>query len=135
MSFSVKQGLDCLPRQKTSSETEKETHYYLEIITFYSQYIQWTGLTVVSNFIDISIVNLIKTGLTPFRPMEFSIKLHTIKSGWSIVCIDVSQVITSKKKSFSLRINFVLANSAGPDEMLHHATFHLCLHCLLKFLV
>ena len=29
----------------------------------------------------------------------------------------------------SLRINFVLANSADPDEMTHSAAFHLRLHC------
>ena len=34
--------------------------------------------------------------LTLFRPMEFSIKLHTIKSAWSIVYIEGSQVIISK---------------------------------------
>ena len=34
---------------------------------------------------------------TLFRPVEFSIKLHTIKSGWSIVYIEGSQVIISKK--------------------------------------
>ena len=31
--------------------------------------------------------------LTRFRPMEFSIKLQTIKSGWSITSIEGSQVI------------------------------------------
>ena len=33
---------------------------------------------------------------TLFEPMEFSIKLDTIKSGWSIVYIEGSQVIISK---------------------------------------
>ena len=33
----------------------------------------------------------------------------------------------------SLKINFVLANSADPDEMPHHVAFHLGLHCLQKF--
>ena len=32
----------------------------------------------------------------------------------------------------SLKINFVLANSADPDEMVHDAAFHLGLHCLPK---
>ena len=37
------------------------------------------------------------TCITLFRPMEFSIQLHTIKSGWSIVYIEGPQVIVSKK--------------------------------------
>ena len=44
--------------------------------------------------------------------------------------IEGSQVIISKKYC----IHFLaLANSAGPDEMLHYATFHLALHCLPKY--
>ena len=39
--------------------------------------------------------------LTLFRPMEFSIKLHTIKSGWSIVYIEGSHVIIKKKNCIS----------------------------------
>ena len=31
-----------------------------------------------------------------------------------------------------MKIDFVLANGADPDEMLHHAAFHQCLHCLLS---
>ena len=30
----------------------------------------------------------------------------------------------------SEKIDFVLANISDPDEMPHHATFHLGLHCL-----
>ena len=33
-----------------------------------------------------------------------------------------------------LKIDFVLANSADPDEMRPCAAFHLGLHCLLKLL-
>ena len=33
----------------------------------------------------------------------------------------------------SLKINFVLANSVDPDEMLHYPAFHLGLHCLPKY--
>ena len=53
--------------------------------------------------------------------MEFSINQHTIKSGWSIIYIEESQVIISKKKIvfLSLKIDFGLANSANPDEMQH----------------
>ena len=53
----------------------------------------------------------------------YSIKFDTDKSGWSILCIEGSQVIVSKKY-------FVLANSAYPDEMLPYVAFHLGLHCL-----
>ena len=35
------------------------------------------------------------------RPIEFSIKFHTFKSGWSIVYIERSQVIISKKYCIS----------------------------------
>ena len=35
---------------------------------------------------------------TLFRLMDFSIKFDTVKSGWSIVYIEGSQVIISKKK-------------------------------------
>ena len=35
----------------------------------------------------------------------------------------------SLQKSISLKVNFVLANSADPDEM----PFHLGLHCWLKY--
>ena len=33
-----------------------------------------------------------------------------------------------------LKIDFVLTNSANPDEIKHNAAFHLGLHCLLKYL-
>ena len=33
----------------------------------------------------------------------------------------------------SLKIDFILANSADTDEMPHHAAFHLGLHCLPKY--
>ena len=56
---------------------------------------------------------------TLLRPMEFSIKFDTVKSGWSIVYIEESQDIISKKNIIflSLKIDLVLANSADPDEM------------------
>ena len=41
-------------------------------------------------------------------------------SGWSIVYIEGSRVIIFKNNVFlSLEIDFVLANSADPDEMPH----------------
>ena len=71
--------------------------------------------------------------LTLLRPMECSIKFDTVRSGWSIVYIEGSQVIISKKYLSFLKINFVLAKSADPDEMPHYAAFHLGLHCLPKY--
>ena len=61
------------------------------------------------------------------RPMEFSIKVHTIKSGGSIVIFDGSQVIMAKNVFLFLKICLVLANIADPDEI------HLGLHCLQKY--
>ena len=64
--------------------------------------------------------------------MEFSITPHIIKSGWSVVYIVGSQVTISEIYCtyvfLSLKINFVLANSADPDEMPHYVAFHLGLH-------
>ena len=63
--------------------------------------------------------------LTHFGPMEFSIKLHvhTIEAGWSIAYIEGSQVMISKNIVFlSLKIDFVLVNSADPD-------LFVCLFC------
>ena len=55
--------------------------------------------------------------LTVILLMEFSIKLHLIKSGWSILNIEGSQVMISDKIVFiSLKIDFVLASSADTDE-------------------
>ena len=53
--------------------------------------------------------------LTLFKPMEFAIKLYTftIKPGRPIVYIEGSQVIISK-------LDFVLINSDGPNEMSHN---------------
>ena len=79
------------------------------------------------------------TELTLFRPKEFSIKLHTLKSGWSIVYIEIGIYLgvtgykLPPKMLFSLRIDFFIANSAYPDEMPHIVAFHLGLHCLQKY--
>ena len=48
----------------------------------------------------------------------------------SILYFYGSQV--KKKKNSVLKIVFILANSADPDEMLPYAAFHLDLHCLPK---
>ena len=62
----------------------------------------------------------------PNWQMESSIKFYPVKSGLSI---EGSQGIISKYY-ISLKINFVLANSADPVEILHYGTFHLGLCCL-----
>ena len=52
--------------------------------------------------------------------MEFSINSDKLKSGWSIVYIEGLQDVISKKIIiffYSLKIIFVLANNANPDEM------------------
>ena len=68
--------------------------------------------------------------------MEFSIKLHTIKTGCSIIYIEGSKVIISLKNIvfLSLRIFFVFADSGDPDEMPHNVAFHLGLNCFSKYL-
>ena len=75
----------------------------------------------------------LNTCLTLLRLMEFSIKFDTVKSRWSIIYIEGLHLIISKKKRYIflfLKIVFVLAISADPDEMLPYAAFHLGLHSL-----
>ena len=62
--------------------------------------------------------------------MEFSTKLHTIKSGRSIVHNEGSHFIIEIIAYLSLKIDFVIANSANSDELSHSAAFHLGLYCL-----
>ena len=56
-----------------------------------------------------------------------------VKYGWSIVYIEGLQVIISKKCYISQKIDFVLANSADPDETLHDLAFHQGLHCMPNY--
>ena len=63
--------------------------------------------------------------------MELSIKLW---SEWSIVYIEGPQVMITKNiHFFSLKLDLVLANISGPDEMQHYADFNLGFHCLAKY--
>ena len=55
--------------------------------------------------------------------MEFSVKLHTIKSGWSIEYIEGSQVKIPKHVVLSLKIDFVLANRADSEEKQYYPFF------------
>ena len=57
--------------------------------------------------------------------MHVYISLYILRGG-------VNDYIYLKKK-FSLKFNFVLANSADPNEMPHIVAFHLGLHCLPKY--
>ena len=67
--------------------------------------------------------------------MEFPIEFDTVKSGWCIVYIEVSQVIIFSKYGISVSEDcFCLSKQCSPDEMLHFAAFHLGLHCLPKYL-
>ena len=68
--------------------------------------------------------------------MEFSIKLHTIKLGGSIVYRGATGYNFQKKYIvfLSLKIDYDLANSADPDGIIpYYTAFHLGLHCLPKY--
>ena len=66
--------------------------------------------------------------------MDFLVKFDTVKSGWSNIYIEESEVIIYKRYSISFSDDqFFLANSSDPDEMPLNAAFHLGLHCLLKY--
>ena len=66
--------------------------------------------------------------------MDSSFSYDTINLGWSSVYIEGLQVIISKKNCiYFSKMRLILANSHDPDEMTHHAAFHLGLHCLLKY--
>ena len=68
--------------------------------------------------------------------MEFSIKLNTIKSEWSTAYSEEPTVIISKTiMFFFFKIDFVIANSADPEEMPHQAEFHLVLNSLQNYLL
>ena len=69
--------------------------------------------------------------ITFLKPIEYSVKIDTVKSGWSIIYVAGSQVIYFKK---ILYIDFVLANSADSDEMLHFIwVFIVCQSACLGF--
>ena len=73
-----------------------------------------------------------------FIPLEFSINLHTIKIGLSILHIEGSQITFFFRKAIaflSLKINIVSANSADSDKIPHYVAFHLGRHCLPKYML
>ena len=64
-----------------------------------------------------------QVSFTLFRPMECSIKCDSLsQDGPLSIYIGVTDYI-SIKYCFSLKLNFILANSADPDEMLRYAAF------------
>ena len=66
--------------------------------------------------------------------VDYPIHIDTISMELSILYFEGLLVKISIKFDIflSLKIVFILANSADPDEMLPYAAFHLGLHCLLK---
>ena len=66
--------------------------------------------------------------------MDFPIQIATIRMGLPIIWFQGSQVdFPNKYVLQSLNIEFIITNSADPDEMQHYATFHLGLHCLPNY--
>ena len=66
--------------------------------------------------------------------MDFPIQINTLRMVLSIICFKGSQLEISKHLCYSVPEDCIyLSNSAGPDEMLHFAAFHLGLHCLPKY--
>ena len=58
-----------------------------------------------------------------------------VKSRWSVVYIEGSQVLISIFLIFrSLKIDFAVVNSVDPDEMPHYVAFHLDLFCLPTYI-
>ena len=62
--------------------------------------------------------------------MEFSIKLYTIVR--MVHCIYMKVIIKKNIVFLSLKTDFVLGNSADPDEMPNYVSFHLSLRSLPK---
>ena len=73
--------------------------------------------------------------LTLLRQMEFLTTFYTAKSGWSIVYMEgvTGYNFQNNNLSLSLKIDFVLANSADPDEIPHYAAIHMGISCLSKY--
>ena len=72
----------------------------------------------------------------PFNPLYSDgvpIHIDTLSIGLPIVHFKESQVFFLKFDALlSLRIVLIIANNVDPDEMQHHAAFHLGLHYLQK---
>ena len=68
----------------------------------------------------------------PFYLMDFPIHIDRISKRFVVLYLKGSQVEVSSQCILSLKFVLILAKSAYPDEMQHHAAFHLALHCLPK---
>ena len=67
--------------------------------------------------------------------MGFPIQIDSIRMGMSILYFKGSHVrIPNNERFLSLKIVFIVAYSAVPDEILHHASNHLGLPYLPKYL-
>ena len=64
--------------------------------------------------------------LTRWTDGIFPIEFETVMAGWPMVNIE-------GVTGYTLKINFVLENSADLDEMPHDVAFHLGFHCLSKY--
>ena len=72
--------------------------------------------------------------VTLCNQMNFPIQINTTEMGLSIIYFKGSKDEISKLRCASILKNvFIVANSADTDEMLHFATFHPGLYCLLKY--
>ena len=62
---------------------------------------------------------------------QWTIPLSLIQLSWNgpLYVLRDHKLWFKKKKFFSVKIDFVLANSADPDEMLHSVALHLGLLC------
>ena len=66
--------------------------------------------------------------------MDCPIHIDTMSVGLPIVYFKGSQVEFLNHDVFlSLKVVFIMANNADPDEMQLHAAFHQGLHCLPKY--
>ena len=75
--------------------------------------------------------------LTLFRLMEFfhkHVATYTkVRMFHCVYCWVTGYNFQKHIVFISLKIDFVFAKSADPDEMQHNAAFHLGLHCLRKY--
>ena len=72
--------------------------------------------------------------LTLCMLMDFLIQIKAKRMGLSIIYFKGSQVVIYQLWCISIHKDvFTLTNILDPGEMMHHAAFHLGLHCLSKY--
>ena len=68
-----------------------------------------------------------------FRQLSYEhIQQQNAYDIFALICKYCELIIKLNILFLSLNINFVLVNSADPNEMPHNAAFYLDLHCLSK---